>query len=107
MNVAVTNKPASAGTTCAIDQSSTETGCGCATTKHPTPADDTPRRKTLSRVGILGLLCVLGCAAGPLAIGGLAAVTGALSGEAWIIATGLLIAAAVYAYRRRTGRRGC
>ena len=28
--------------------------------------------------GILGLLCILGCAAGPPAIGGNAAVTGAL-----------------------------
>jgi hypothetical protein len=71
-----------------------------------TPAD-APPRKTFGRAGLVGLLCVLGCAAGPLAFGGLAAATGALSGEAWIIAAGLLIAAAVYSYRRRSGRRGC
>ena len=106
MNVAITSKPASAGTTCAIDQTCTVTGCGCTTDKHPAPPDDTARRKTLSPAGIVGLLCMLGCAAGPLAIGGLAPVTGALSRQTWIIA-GLLIAAAVYAYRRRTGRRGC
>ena len=107
MNVAITNKPASNGQACAVDQSCTDTGCGCTTTNHATANHDTPRRKTLGRAGIVGLLCVLGCAAGPLAIGGLAAVTGALSGEAWIIAAGLIIAAVVYAFRRRNGQRGC
>ena len=94
----------------AVDRSRTDTGCGCTSvsTTDSTPAGDKPRRKTLGRAGIVGLLCVLGCAAGPLVIGGAAAVTGAVASEAWVIAAGLLIAAAFYSYRRRTtGRRGC
>ena len=91
---------------CVVDGSCKDAECGCTTTKPPNAPDDTTRRKTLSRTGILGLLCVLGCAAGPLAIGGVAAAAGALSGEAWVIAAGLMIATVVYAYRR-SGRRGC
>ena len=101
----------------ALDRSCTDSGCGCtsASTSDSTPDGDKARRKTLSRAGIVGLLCVLGCAAGPLAIGGVAAVAGTVAGEAWVIAAGLLIAATFYAYRRRTGprtgrragRRGC
>ena len=108
MNAASSNNTSiSNAELCVVDRSCTDTECGCATANRPTPPDDTTRRKTFSRAGIVGLLCVLGCAAGPLAIGGVAAATGALSGEAWIIAAGLVIAAVVYAYRRRTGRRGC
>lgn len=108
MNVAIINPSPSNGGVCATDQPGAEgTGCGRTTTNQTAARDDMPRRKTLSRAGIVGVLCVLGCAAGPLAIGGLAAVTGAISGEAWIIAAGVLIAAVVYAHRRKTSRRGC
>ena len=107
MNVAITDPSTLNGASCGLDQSCADNGCGCTTAKHPASDVDTPRGKTLSRAGIVGLLCVLGCAAGPFAVGGLATVTGALSGEAWIIVAGLLIAAAVYVYRHRTGRCGC
>lgn len=89
---------------CVVDRSCVDTGCGCVSTAVPLNA---PRRATATRAGLVGLLCVLACAAGPLAVGGLAAVTGAVAGETWIIVAGLVGAAAVSYYRRRIGRRGC
>lgn len=56
---------------------------------------------------MVGLLCVLGCATAPLAIGGVTGVIGALSGETWMVAAGLLIAVLVFAHGRRTGQRRC
>ena len=89
---------------CVVDRSCVDPGCGCVSTAVPLNA---PRRATATRAGLVGLLCVLACAAGPLAVGGLAAVTGAVAGETWIIVAGLVGAAAVSYYRRRIGRRGC
>ena len=93
---------------CVVDRSCVDTGCGCVSTPVPTNA---PRRATATRAGLIGLLCILACAAGPLAIGALAAVTGALAavtgaiaGETWIIAAGLVGAAAVSYYRRSCPR---
>ncbi len=62
---------------------------------------------TAAKAGILGLLCVIGCAAVPLAIGGFGALSGAIAGEAWIIALVLPIAVGFYLFRRRTGRNIC
>ena len=89
---------------CVVDRSCVDTGCGCVSTPVRTNA---PRRATATRVGMIGILCVLACVAGPLAIGALAAVTGAVAGETWIIAAGLVGAAVASYYRRRRGRRGC
>ena len=89
---------------CVVDRSCVDTGCGCVSTAVPLNA---PRRATATRAGLIGLLCILACAAGPLAIGALAAVTGAIAGETWIIVAGLVGAAAVSYYRRRIVRRGC
>ena len=98
---------ASSAELCVVDRSCTPTGCDGATTDHTTPHDATPRRKRFRRAGMVGLLCVLGCATAPLAIGGVTGVIGALSGETWMVAAGLLIAVLVFAHGRRTGQRRC
>jgi hypothetical protein len=55
----------------------------------------------------LAAACVIGCLAVPVAIGGVAAVSGALAGEAWLL-VGLVVAALVVGVavvcRRGTGK---
>jgi hypothetical protein len=57
--------------------------------------------------GLLAVACTVGCLAVPFAVGGLAAVSGAVAGEAWLL-VGLAIAAAVIGValvrKRRTGK---
>ena len=57
--------------------------------------------------GLLAAACVIGCLAVPFALGGVAAVSGALAGEAWLF-VGLAVAAIVVGVavvrRRRTGK---
>ena len=60
------------------------------------------QRKGL-KAAVLGVLCVLGCLAVPIAIGGVAALGGALAGEAWLIGAGLVIAAVVALVLKRRG----
>ena len=61
------------------------------------------RRRGL-RAALVGAACVLGCLAVPIAIGGFAAVGGALTGEAWVIVAGVTISAVVaVALKRRRG----
>jgi nitrate/nitrite transporter NarK len=91
---------------CAVDRSCTDSGCGCATPAGPEPAASTTSRKGL-KAGLLAAACVVGCLAVPLALGGVAALSGALAGEAWLL-VGLAVAAVVVcagvARRRRTGK---
>ena len=90
---------------CAVDRSCGDSGCGCAT---PAGAEQsaTTSRKGL-KAGLLAAACVIGCLAVPLALGGVAAVSGALAGEAWLL-VGLAVAAIVVGVavvrRRRTGK---
>jgi hypothetical protein len=63
--------------------------------------------KSAFRAAIFGLLCVLGCAAGPPAVGAIVSVSGAATGRVWIVAAGLFTVAGGFLYRQRAGRRGC
>ena len=88
---------------CATDKScGPDHGCGCTPTSL-----HSSRRKGL-KAAILGVLCVLGCLAVPIAIGGFAALGGALAGEAWLIVPGIVVAAVVaLVVKRRGGRSIC
>ena len=84
--------------------------CSCAPAPRDTPAAEPalPTGPARSRRGLLaavvGVLCVVGCAAGPLALAGLAAA-GAVSGLWAVAAVGVLAGVVVVALRRR--RRTC
>ena len=58
-------------------------------------------------MGSLAAACVVGCLAVPVVLGGIAAVSGAVAGEAWLL-VGLAVASIVVAVavirRRRTGK---
>ncbi len=90
------------------EESCANTGCASVTSAAANSAErqDATRLKNVGSAELLGLICVLGCAAGPIVIGGLATLTGAVSGKTWIMAAGLITSAAIFVYRRRTGRRG-
>ena len=89
---------------CAVDRScGAETGCGCG----PSATAPTASRKG-PKAGLLGVLCVLGCLAPPVAIGGFAALGGALAGEMWVLIAGLVAAAVVaVVLKRRSGGTIC
>jgi hypothetical protein len=83
---------------CAIDRScGPSTGCGCA----PTPATSSQRKGV--KAAVLGVLCVVGCLAVPIAIGGFAALGGALAGEVWLIVAGVVAAGVVAVVLKRRG----
>ena len=92
------------GATCEIDRScGPAAGCGCgpsATVENSSAS--TTSRKGL-KAGLLGLLCVLGCLAAPVAIGGVAALGGAFAGEVWVIVAGLVAAVGVAVVLKRRG----
>ena len=74
---------------CAVDRScGPNTGCGCGPTAGANASAPTGSRKGL-KAGLLGVLCVLGCLAVPVAIGGFAALGGALAGEVWVLVAAL------------------
>ena len=87
---------------CAVDRSCADSGCGCATPAGSDPVSTTSRKSL--KAGLLAAACVI---AVPLALGGIAALSGALAGEAWLL-VGLAVAAVVVgvavARRRRTGK---
>lgn len=82
---------------CAVNKSCADRGCGCGPV-----ASDTGRGRGFKAV-LLGAACVLGCLAVPVAIGGFAALGGALSGELWVIGAGLGLAAIAAAVLKRRG----
>ena len=83
---------------CATDKScGPDNGCGCG----PTPS--TPGRRKGVKAAVLGVLCVLGCLAMPIAIGVFAAIGGTLADEVWLIVAGLAIAAVVAIVLKRRG----
>ena len=91
--------------TCAVDRSCADSGCGCSTPAGSGPESPTSRKGL--KAGLLAAACVIGCLAVTFAIGGVAAVSGALAGEAWLL-VGLAVAAIVVGVavvrRRRTGK---
>ena len=92
-------RPNDASTTiaCATDKScDPDSGCGC----NPAPS---ARRRNGFKAAVLGVLCVLGCLAVPIAIGGVAAIGGAVVGEVWIIVAGLVVAGVVAVVLKRRG----
>lgn len=90
---------------CAVDRSCADSGCGCSAPTGSDPAATTSRKGL--KAGLLAAACVIGCLAVPFALGGVAAVSGALAGEAWLF-VGLAVAAIVVGVavvrRRRTGK---
>lgn len=90
---------------CAVDRSCADSGCGCSAPAGCEPAATTSRKGL--KAGLLAAACVIGCLAFPLALGGVAALSGALAGEAWLL-VGLAVAAIVVGVavvrRRRTGK---
>ena len=67
------------------DSSDNDAGCGCA----PSPDAQATRG---AKAMILGALCVLGCLAGPLLIGGVAALGSVVTGEVWVAIAGTAVA---------------
>jgi hypothetical protein len=90
---------------CAVDRScGPDTGCGCGSPAETEVAASTARRTGVV-AAVLAVLCAAACLAVPLALGGIAAVTGALAGEWLLVAGGVVVAGAVAAvmWRRRGG----
>lgn len=97
MNQHTTPTDISAPVACAVDKSCADSGCGCG------PASHGPGQRQGARAALFGVLCVLGCLAVPIAIGGFAALGGALSGEVWVLGAGLVVAAIVAVVVKRRG----
>ena len=92
-------RPSDAAVTvaCATDKScGPDSGCG----SNPAPS---ARRSNGVKAALLGVLCVLGCLAVPIAIGGFAALGGAVASEVWIIVAGLVVAGVVAVVLKRRG----
>lgn len=90
---------------CVVDRSCGDSGCGCATRTGSEPEATTPRNGL--KAGLLAAACVIGCLAVPFALGGVAAVSGALAGKAWLfvgLAVAAIIVGVAVALRRRTGK---
>jgi hypothetical protein len=103
---AINTSPDQSTDACVVDRSCADSGCGCGT---PAGSDSggAATARTGLKAGLLAAACVIGCLGLPLALGGVAALSGALAGEAWLL-VGLAIAAVVVGValvrRRRTGR---
>lgn len=83
---------------CATDKAcGPDNGCGCG------PTSSTSGQRKGAKAAVLGVLCVLGCLAVPIAIGGFAALGGALAGEAWLIVAGVVVAGLVALVLKRRG----
>ena len=101
----INNSPDQSTEACAVDRSCADSGCGCSAAAGSESAATTSRKGLMA--GLLAAACVVGCLAVPVALGGIAAVSGALAGEAWLF-VGLAVAAIVVGFavvrRRRTGK---
>lgn len=90
---------------CAVDRSCADSGCGCSTPDRSAPAATTSR--TGFKAGLLAAACAIACLAVPFAMGGVAAVSGAVAGEWWLL-VGLAVAAiiigAAAVRRHRSGK---
>src|SRR5262245_20244160 len=90
-----------AGPACPADRS-----CGC----EPVAAEseERPRRRGVAGA-LFAVACAAACLAGPLAVGGLAAMSGALAGEWWIAVVAIAATAvvAIVLLRRRGSGSVC
>ena len=90
---------------CAVDRSCAESGCGCSTPDRP---DDPPApSRTGLKAGLLAAACAVACLAVPFAVGGVAAVSGAVTGEWWLLvglAVAVIVVGVAVVRRRRTGK---
>jgi hypothetical protein len=97
-----------AAESCATDRSCA--GSGCTTPTTPTAAavgsgrDRAVRKKGLVAV-LVGVVCMLGCAAVPLAVGGFGAAVAAIAGESWIIGATVVVAGSIYVHARAKQRQ--
>ena len=90
---------------CAVDRPCPpESGC-CGGSAPSGEGQTRPRRGT--KAAVLAVLCVVGCLAAPLAVGGVAAAGGALAGEWWLVVAALVATAAAAVIARRRGRPIC
>lgn len=91
---------------CAVDRSCPpEPGC-CGGSTPAVEGEAEPGRG--AKAAALAVLCVVGCLAVPLAVGGATAVGGALAGEWWLAVVALVAAgAAGVVIARRRGRSSC
>ena len=96
-----------ASDSCAVDRSCPpESGC-CGDATSPAAGTDARSRRGV-KAAVLGVLCVVGCLAAPLAVGGVAAAGGALAGEWWLVAGVLVVGAVIVAVTmRHRGRSIC
>lgn len=97
---------------CAVDGTCAGSACGCGPAGMPARAGAGARvvgpRRGLA-AGLLAVACAAACLAVPLAIGGLAAASGAVAGEWWLVLA-IVAATAVASFvvvRRRDGDRVC
>lgn len=91
---------------CAVDRSCPPES-GCCGAPEPSAATEAKSWRG-AKAAVLAVLCVAGCLAVPLAVGGAAALGGALAGEWWLAVAALVAAgAAAVAIARRRGRSGC
>jgi hypothetical protein len=82
-------------------------GCGGDAMAHVSNAaaiTGKPAAKSGIKAAIVGVLCVLGCLAGPLLIGGFAAVGSAVAGEVWILAIGVVAAIIIGVVLKKRGK---
>ncbi len=79
----------------------TDGSCDCRLT-NDTPSENSQKNGT--KAAVVGLLCVLGCLAAPLLIGGVAALSSVISGEAWILVVGVTAAVVVGVVLKRRGK---
>lgn len=93
---------------CAVDRCCAPgTGCGCGGPAE-TKAGASTARRTGVVASVLAVLCAAACLAVPLALGGIAAVTGVLAGEWLLVAAAVVVAGAVAAVKwRRPGGSPC
>ena len=88
---------------CAADRLCPPDSCCCSGSTPSGQSEPTPGFG--AKAAVLAGLCVVGCLAVPLAVGGAAAVGGALAGEWWLVVAFLLSAAVATAVMvRRRGR---
>lgn len=99
-----------ASPSCATDRSCPPESSCCGGTPATGEQAVAPTSKAGFRAAALGVLCIVGCLAIPLAAGGAAAMFGAVSGTWWVVIGSVLLTAglsAVVLSRRRAGGRVC
>jgi hypothetical protein len=103
-------EPIAEDAACNVDRScatAPDSTCGCNTSSGV--SDQTSSRRG-AKTALLAVACAAACLAVPLAAGGLAAASGALAGEWWIVALAVVatgIGATVMVRRRNRAGKVC